>query len=54
MSHPTNSLHTSKGDNMDQTVPDPVAKAIADEMARSQAAADWAALVKECAARGDA
>lgn len=38
---------------MNDAVPDPVAKAIAEELARAKAAAEWRALVAECAARGD-
>lgn len=58
MSHPCSKLEPEQGETMDQSkeeiVPDPIAQALAAEMERAEAARAWAALVKECAARGDA
>lgn len=54
MSYLSSTVEPSTGGGMDKEKVDHVAQQLVDaEAARAKAAAEWAALVKECAARGD-
>lgn len=51
VSYPPSTLKTQHGDKMETKAV--VEAAVPEEIARQKAAAEWTALVAECAARGD-